>query len=224
MVTSKKGKETPAEQLLRMIEGSPAPGGHTTPAATPSLQRLLEIVQDAVARLRQLLLPSRREADTLLWNLRVAQRVLWVALAGLGAYVAFDLVFVRPASRLARAPAATGGQAAAPSPESGQAIKPLSDYLAGVQIRNPFTGIAGGTLLAERPVAKTTKQRLEELAQHLVVVGIDRGPRPEAIVEDTSQQRTYFVRIGDEINGLVIRDISANGVLVAYEGEETLLR
>lgn len=224
MVTSKKGKETPAEQLLRMIEGSPAPGGLAKPAAAPSLQRLLEIIQDALARLRQLLLPSRREVDTLLWNLRVAQRVLWVVLAALGAYVAFALVFVRPASRLARAPAATGGQAAVSSPGPAQAIKPLSDYLASVQMRNPFTGVAGGTLLADRPTAKTVKQRLEELAQHLVVVGIDRGPRPEAIIEDTSQQRTYFVRMGDEINGLVIRDISANGVLVAYEGEETLLR
>jgi len=90
MVTSKKGKETPTEQLLRMIEGSPAPGGPMTPAAAPSLQRLLEIVQDAASRLRQRLLPSRRETDTLLWNLRVVQRALWVALAALGAaaYVA----------------------------------------------------------------------------------------------------------------------------------------
>ena len=56
------------------------------------------------------------------------------------------------------------------------------------------------------------------------MVGINRGKVPEALVEDTEAKRTYFVKVGDEINGLKISAIDVNGVKVTYEGEEAVLQ
>lgn len=234
MESSKKGKDTPAEQLLRMIEG---PAGAASPdlrtlrsgSATPSLKQLLAGLQELPGRLLSRLRPARRETDTFLWNLKMAQRLLWAVLLALGTYVAFDLIVVQPKPKLERvvAPTAVG----APEPAAGSAgtststtansLKPLAEYLAAVQQANPFGGAAA---IIAAPVAQSTKHRLEELAQGLVVVGIDRSANPEAIIEDTTQKRTYFVKVGDELNGMAVKEISTKGVIVSYEGEELLVK
>lgn len=185
-------------------------------------------VRGLLTQIRRRFVDGRRETDAVLRNLRLIHRLLWVALAGLGVYVVVDLLLMQPVWRPS-APARAIGGPGAPDPGAqtvsrGQPVlKPLSEYLTAIQVRNPFTGLPGGLTL-NQPTAKTTKRRLEDLAQGLAVVGIDRGPNPEAIIEDTAQQRTYFVKVGDDINGMIVQDISAQGVMVAYEGEELLLR
>lgn len=224
MVTVKRRQETPAEQLLRMIEGPQ--GGLPGPrkpgsGALPSVGALLRRLPNPF---RRKLRPGRRDADPVLANLALAQRALWLVLIVFGGYVAFDLVAMQPKSTLdratARAPEGPGASTGEPD-TSGTSLKPLADYLSVVQQANPFGGAAA---LVAAPITQTTKQRLEELAGGLVVVGIDRSATPEAIIEDTEQQRTYFVKVGDELNGLMIREISAKGVVVTYEGEELLLK
>ncbi len=240
MVASKKSRETPAEQLLRMIEGAPqGAGGFIKPVTVPPLRQLVDAVRGLLAQIRRRFVDGRRETDAVLRNLRLIYRLLWVALAGLGVYVVVDLLLIQPISRPSAPPArlerlpgraarAIGGPGA-PDPGAqtvsrGQPVlKPLSEYLTAIQVRNPFTGLSGGLTL-DQPTAKTTKRRLEDLAQGLAVVGIDRGPNPEAIIEDTAAQRTYFVKVGDELNGMIVQDISTQGVVVAYEGEELLLK
>ena len=66
--------------------------------------------------------------------------------------------------------------------------------------------------------------RLAELTASLTVVGIGLGRVPDALIEDTEEKRTFFVRIGDRINDLVVESIESNGVVVSYEGQETLLQ
>jgi len=225
MVTPKKGKETPAEQLLRLIEGP----GRTVPPAkfggAFSVVRLGDLLQQRVVSLWHRLVPIRRQTDTFLRNLQLLSRALWVILAGLGLYLVVDLVIVPgklPAHHHA-IPVVGGSPAALMVPgEPVRTMQPLSDYLSAVSQRNPFTGGVAAT--EESVAARPTKHRLEELAGTLVVVGIDRGAKPEAIIEDTAQQRTYFVKVGDEINGMQVKDISAKGVIVSYEGEEGLLK
>lgn len=205
-----------------MIEGPHGglPGGPKP--AVGVLQSLSTFFNRLPNPFRRKLRSGRRDADPVLANLTLVQRVLWLVLILFGAYVAFDLVAVQPTSTLdrvtAHAPEAPEASAGAPSTAT---LRPLADYLSIVQQANPFGGAAA---IIAAPITQTTKQRLEELASGLVVVGIDRSANPEAIIEDTEQQRTYFVKVGDELNGLTIREISAKGVMVTYEGEELLLK
>ena len=227
MVTSKKGKETPAEQLLRMIEGPKPAADVTKPASAPSIRRLTDAIQEFGLRLRRLVLPTQRDADAFLWNLRVAYRLMWVALAGLGAYVVVDLMLVQPKPKLRHAQVLSTKEPVAipavPAMDSPEALNSLSDYLAALKQRNPFTGEAGGG--GDGPVVKhTTKVHLQDLAGDLTIVGIDRGAHPIVLLESVSQKRTYMVKVGDEVNGMVVKKISAEGVLLTYEGEELLLQ
>ena len=47
---------------------------------------------------------------------------------------------------------------------------------------------------------------------------------PEALIEKSDEKRTYFVKVGDQINGVTVKTIDQRGVTVAYEGEEITLQ
>jgi hypothetical protein len=235
MVAFKKAKDTPAEQLLRMIEGSPPPAAVPEPSSEPSpppaspmagAQQVVEALRSRARMAWRGLLPARRELDPFLWNVRVAHRVLWVvliALAVFGSYTLMDVMMSSPQPKGARiVMSAHAPQGAANSTEgSPSTLKALPDYMAMTQGRNPFTGDLPGV---SRSSSKTTKQHLEELVKGLSVVGIDRGANPVALIEHGGQQKTYMVKVGDELNGMVVKSIASEGVTVTYEGQEFLLQ
>lgn len=223
MVPFKKNKETPTEQLLRMIEGpQPAPGIPKTEAPAPS-RRHGGGVQGAASAVWKRLLPGQREIDGFLWNLRVAQRVLWVALAGLGVYVVYDVAFgSKPHVNPRILVGTTQTPPALPTPSAGSTIAPMANYLLSIKERNPFTGESANQEKKLDDV-RTTKRQLEEMASGLVVVGIDRGPNPIALIENSAQKRTFMVKVGDDVGGMIVKRIGAEGVIVSYEGEEYIL-
>ena len=224
MTPFRKAKDTPAEQLLRVIESSSttAVPGAVAPKPEPPLKRLASRLQELAGGLAHLVLPSQRDADAFLWNLRLAHRILWVILTGLGAYLLIDVMAIRPTSRMSShlAPPKTD-TAAVPATESDSSLRSLSEYLAVAQRRNPFAGTVATTA---KTTSKTTKKRLADLAADLVVVGIDRGPNPVALVEQSSQQHTYMLKAGDTINGMTVKQITPEGVVVTYEDEELVLK
>ncbi|MBI3322542.1 MAG: hypothetical protein HYZ94_02560 [Candidatus Omnitrophica bacterium] len=218
-------KETAEEQLLRMIEGpqtgSPSSAGGE-PSEPPSRPEKWGGIGALAAGWIQRLSPSRirpRGRDPLIWNLQLASRVLWVILAVLGAYVVVDLVLIQPTYQLSR----TEGPGAAAGPVEARApLKPLADYIGVVVQRDPFTGLLPG--MAQQAPPPTTEKRLEQLVAGFALVGIDRGPRPAALIENTAEGRTLIVNVGDELNGMKVKQIDAEGVLLTYQGEEYLLR
>lgn len=169
---------------------------------------------------RRVMAPPKGEAgDPVLWNLRTASRVLWVALAAIGAYAVFDLVVMRQVYQLPSSAGAAGQAGLAASGDGQQ--KPLSEYLGAILARDPFTGAVAGATAA---VLRTNRNRLEELSKGLTVAGMDRGANPVAFIEDKDEQKTYMVKVGDDIKGLTIKSISADGVVLEYEGEEIVLQ
>ncbi len=218
MVTS---KETAEEQLLKMIEGPHGSRDVEQPTTARAARRphATAFVRALTERVRRVLLPERREADVFLWNLRVAQRVLWAGLVGLGAYTLASILLFQPAHR-ARVMVATPlrhASALSASPPDARPLKPLAEYVATVAQHNPFTGVSS---LLSLPTAHTAKHRLEELAGNFVVVGVDRGATPIALIEQKNPQRTYMVKVGDDLGGLTVKQISSEGIVVSYEGEE----
>ena len=216
-------KETAEEQLLRMIEG-PEGVPSRRPTQRFSFERLLEPLQGSFEATRQWVLGSRNRqerSDVFLRQLRFAGRFFWIIVAGLMLYLIIDLLMTKPA--IPRLP--SGGIPQLPNPEAadpGEALRQqAAEYRQTLAARNPFR-LANRMLEAQ--TGQTAKNRLVELTGTLVVVGINRGAIPEALIEDTAAKHTYFVKVGDQINGVTIASISQTGVAVRYEGEEILLK
>lgn len=223
-------KETAEEQLLRMIEGPARPAGGGGPGRSAGsgpgggLDRLLAPLQQGrrlfsqwFGRPRQ----DRDRSDVFLWQLQLTSRLFWVLLGGLGLYLMLDLWVFRPKPP-AFATAIGTGPGGTPAWTPADDAARLAGYRATLASRNPFRLAAPGTQGAVDPV--TVKNRLLEVTATLTVVGINRGRVPEALIEDTDAKRTHFVKVGDQINGLTISRIDEQGVTVAYEGEELLLK
>ncbi len=222
-----RGKETAEERLLRMIEGpQPAQAGGRGRApfslGSGGLGSFFSGWRGWFNRSGR----YRRE-DPVLRNLRLISQGGWLVLALIGGYVIFNLIFVDVESRRPAPPkpVASGTEASGGSAKPlNQLALPLADYVSSVMQHNPFTGSSEN--IAKTPDAapvQSAKDRLEAIASKFKVVGIDRGPSPEALIEDTGQNRTHFVKEGDLLNGLRVEEISARGVRVSYEGEEMLL-
>jgi len=73
-----------------------------------------------------------------------------------------------------------------------------------------------------KPVAATAKT--VDAVSHLRLVGISWSDDPDAMIEDTTTFRTYFLKRGHKINDLVIEEIHKDKVVFRYNGEEIELR
>ena len=209
-----------------MIEGPGGAPSHRGPTRRFPFERLMERLRASFGALRQLVTVSgsmQERSDPLLWRLQMAGRILWLVLAGLGLYLVIDVILVpvKPPSFAVRPAAGNPESSSKGVASTDDHLRSLADYRQTLAIRNPFglsahrdvpTGAGGG------------KSRLGELVSTLAIVGINRGRVPEALIEDTAAQRTYFVKVGDQVNGVTVKAIDQNGVRVAYEGEETVLK
>ena len=213
-------KDTAEEQLLKLIEGSPA--STPSPPSVSPLERLRDRWRAFAAQMgRRFSLRRRPRADPFITNLRWGGRLLWVVLVGLTCVLVIDLVSPRGSYRASKDLSSSTdslGRASSAKPEDY--LKPLSVYIGSTGSRNPF-GTAGGTQpVVETPVSKQAQNKLENMAQGLVIVGIDKSGNPRALIEDTNQHRTYFVKVGEELNGMMVKRISDSGVVLSYEGKE----
>lgn len=188
-------------------------------------QALQQRAEWARFRLAGFFRTRHRAGDAVLQQLQMGSRLLWLVLLMLAMYLAVQLAQDRARQGkpvVAQSPAQQPAASAASLPPSPDTLmKPMAEYLSAILQRNPFTGASGSTSAA--PIQRA-RERLKELTSSLAVVGIDRGPKPEALIEDKSHGKTYFVKVGDVVNGAFVKEISSRGVIVEYEGEEELLQ
>lgn len=221
-------KETAEEQLLRIIEASSGEKSSPVPGQPVSgLMRWMEGFRQFPLWLGKRLFPERRgrwKEDPFLWNLRLANRLLWVVLLGLAAYVGMELFWVPAESELpgiSSAPIETPVGVSTPA-RAKSPVKPLTDYLTALA-GNPFRTQEAVVDSTGAPAPQTVRERLVELTSGLVVVGLDRGARPVAFIESSEEGKTYVVGIGEQFKGVTVKAISAGGVTLSYEGEEIVL-
>lgn len=62
---------------------------------------------------------------------------------------------------------------------------------------------------------------LRELVKGLSLVGVIPGDEPQAIIEDKKNQQTLFLRKGDQVEGIEVREIQSGRVILGY-GEQTV--
>ena len=193
-----------------------------------SVARVVAQAQGRLGVLWQRLAPAgagRVPSDPFLWRLRLIDRAFWGILVVLGVYVVVDLLM--PVRRVP-AIAAPSVHLVTPNPQdegptaAEQQLRPVAEYRELLASKDPFgLGSAHGRGGA---AGTTVRSRLEEMIAKLSVVGINRSRVPEALIEDTEAKRTYFLKVGDEVNGLAVTAIDQRGVTLRYEGEDITLQ
>ena len=236
---------TPEEQLLKLIEQAEvgdekskhtdAKGASTASAPAqaklgapklPSAEKILSAVSffragkfqvggDFFARLRQAL------------SVKWANRILLLMIVASVIYLLNDLSFFKPREERYLAPASTADAVTTVAEEALKLVpRELAYYKDPALKRNPFMSPGAEPAVDTKGdtqqslVPSSPQGKIAEILQGWKLVGISWGDKPLAMVEDSSSGRTYFLRQGQEINGVKVQAISKEKVTLTYEGEE----
>jgi len=220
MVTN---QDTPEEQLLKIIEG-PKSGG----SASSEGQAKVATRPSPWGALRQLFasLGAKKKTAPQL-DLDLINRLVALGVVLLLVYITIDLVMIQKGKgrfdpSIFKETPSKESSTTEGIPLLEEPATPLEEYLKPFTQRNPFTG-EGGNPRVEQEKEKPTvsaREKLEGMVTPYVVVGIQKGTIPIAMIEDTVRKRTYFVREGEKVGELHVNGITETGVLFGYEGEE----
>ena len=100
---------------------------------------------------------------------------------------------------------------------SRPAVEPLASYLT---IFDKSTLFGAGTSTANAPVLKAS---LAELVKDYRLKGVIFMDTPEAIIEDARTRMTQFVKVGERLGDLVVKEIRESTMVLSYLGEEIKL-
>lgn len=71
---------------------------------------------------------------------------------------------------------------------------------------------------------KVTSTQILDATENLKLVGISWSNDPDAIIEDTKDTKTFFVKTGQRIGDVKVQAIFKDKVILSYQGEETELK
>ena len=99
--------------------------------------------------------------------------------------------------------------------------KTVAYYFEKVRQRNIFKM---GSIPTETPVKSTNQSKILEVTKNLKLVGISWSEDPDAMIEDTEANKTFFVKRGQNIGKIKIQAIFKDKVILSYSGEEMELK
>lgn len=214
-----KENVSPEERLFNAIEkndgAAPEPG--TLKKAAPDFKELLFKLKRHIASF------AIKKGETekkpffdIIGNLKIINRILVVASAALAVFLITDVIMANRNHNNIFAET-YGVESLQFQKKLITPLKALSFYEEAAAKRDLFSPPARGSE-AQLPGAQP---KFTELTKNLVLVGIYWGTHPEAMIEDTAAKKTYFLKRGDPINGLRIKNILKDRVILEYQGEET---
>lgn len=104
----------------------------------------------------------------------------------------------------------------------GPPLKIVLQDLEKVRQRNIFK--IGSLKTKEDLVVKMPSPKIVEATQHLKLVGISWSSDPDAMIEDTKANKTFFLKRGQMLGEIKVQAIFKDRVILSYEGEEIELR
>lgn len=113
-----------------------------------------------------------------------------------------------------------------PSIQAPTVLRALTYYLEKIRARDIFIMGKVSQPEAETGVPKPSPSRVAEVTQSLRLAGISWSTDPDAMLEDTKAQKTYFVKKGqilDTIN-VKVEAIFKDKVILSFEGAEIELK
>lgn len=57
------------------------------------------------------------------------------------------------------------------------------------------------------------------IMENFRLVGIAWGTEPEAMIKDSQEGRTFFLKTGDELKGVIVKEILKDRIIVEFEGQ-----
>lgn len=117
---------------------------------------------------------------------------------------------------------APGGTGAAAF-QNASLLKAASFYSEQVRERDIFR-IGGKKAKNEDAVAAPSSSAITDATQNLRLVGIAWSENPDAMIEDTSIPKTFFMKRGEKIGDIKIQAIFKDKVILNYEGQEIELK
>ncbi len=96
----------------------------------------------------------------------------------------------------------------------------FDSYQKAFQERNLFK-----TIGTPPPISTSTEKALglTELSRNLSLSGIISGDKPQAVIEDRSNNQIYYVQSGDQVGPIQVVQVNNSSVLLRYGDEERQL-
>lgn len=228
-------KETAEQKLLKIIETQ---GGGTTPAPGASVQdaQVARQIASAVkgsglppisldSVLGPLLAFFKGGAPGMQFGIREINNVL------LGVVVLLTGLFMLNMFSGARMlKAKVNFNISADSIKSSEnfipQMKAVSDYLANIGQRNIFKPYEKKAVEITADV-EADVNKISSLAKNFKLVGISWLDSPDtasAMIEDTQTGNTYFLKVGDKVNNITIKNIYADRVILTHDGEDAVIK
>lgn len=236
-------KETAEQKLLKLIEKTDAQENPVPASLSANPGAQVRHIADSVrgTGLPALAMPAFLSGITVSFKgwftpaqeqrpfgLRDFNRILIVAVVVIGTYFSID--FSKGLKQLEHSARAYGIKGAVSVPKGRNDVQlpvfaDLQKYIEAVNKRNIFQPF-------ERKVVKTDDERLNEIsglnlvseqAKSLKLVGVswfDSSESASAMVENTANGVTYFLRRGEKVNEITVKDIFAESILISFQGEE----
>lgn len=154
--------------------------------------------------------------------LKVFNKYMVMLLALIALYIILDIILVSPSRKAASLISKVSSSSPLkPLTESGLPIetKNYSYYSSRIAGKNIFSGSSYG-----QPESQGEKESSDEISSgNLGLVGIIPGDKPQAIIEDKKNQKTYYLIKGQSINGITIEDINEGKAILEYRGKRMTL-
>jgi len=150
-------------------------------------------------------------------NLKNLNKVLLVLCMGLFVYSLSGFIF-QDASIQRLYTKASYKKYSISTEEAEQTPKAFLYYLEMVQRRNVFNPIELAREILEEKVV--IKKDVSQIIKKLILVGISWSNEPVAMIEDEEKHRTYFLKKGDIIRDMEVKEILDDRVILFYEGHD----
>ncbi len=219
-----KAKNTPEEELLNLIqEGKKFTKVKHKPRKEKAFSffkvgRIVKAPLYAYSAVKRNLGKLKKGAGD--ESLKPAISVLSLIAVALMGYLLFEFFFNRPDISWIEERPSLERQAYVPARKSPTQRTILS-YLAMVQRRNVFSPfiVVDTRVEEEEEEREDLREAAKKLAAKLKLVGILLSPQPRAMVEDLETNETFFLKEGDIVNQLKIKEILSDRIILDYQGE-----
>lgn len=98
-----------------------------------------------------------------------------------------------------------------PKPLNGE----LNDYSAALEKKGVFTA-SGASVLGQNRANSALNSA--NATANLKLLGVIAGQKPQAIIEDSVEQKSYEVGVGDYFKDFLVEDIGSGKVSLSYKG------
>ena len=169
--------------------------------------------------------PKRFDTKSHRLSLRAIKKILGLVLFLLILFLVYKLTYERQLMPDLTAVGPTDKRLLALGDDSIEAFQDLDVYMQGLQEKDIFRATAiqreaKVEEVEEVEEAAPTGPNIQDIISDLSLGGIFEGQNMEAIVEDRSQQKTYFLKQGDEIKGVTVKEILSDRVILQMGDQE----